>query len=45
MPIRLRECHVEYAEVLEARGDVAAAYRQLQLAVAAEKTPAVETAG
>jgi tetratricopeptide (TPR) repeat protein len=45
MPIRLRDCHVEYAEVLEARGDMRAAYRQLQLAVAAEKTPAVETAG
>jgi tetratricopeptide (TPR) repeat protein len=45
MPIRLRDCHVEYAEVLEARGDMRAAYRQLQLAVAAEKTTAEETAG
>ena len=45
MPVRLRDCHVEYGEVLEARGDMAAAYRQLQLAIAAEKTPALETAG
>jgi tetratricopeptide (TPR) repeat protein len=45
MPVRLRDCHVEYAEVLEARGDMAAAYQQLKLAIAAEKTTAVETAG
>ena len=45
MPNRLRDCHVEYAQLLEARGDVRAAYRQLQLAIAAEKTTAVETAG
>jgi tetratricopeptide (TPR) repeat protein len=45
MPVRLRDCHVEYAQVLEARGDIRAAYRQLQLAVAAEKTTAVETVG
>jgi tetratricopeptide (TPR) repeat protein len=45
MPIRLRDCHVEYAQVLEARGDMGAALRQLQLAIAAENTSAVETAG
>jgi tetratricopeptide (TPR) repeat protein len=45
MPVRLRDCHVEYAQVLEARGDMGAAYRQLQLAVAAERATAVETAG
>ena len=45
MPNRLRDCHVEYAQVLEARGDMHAAYRQLQLAVAADKTAAVETTG
>jgi tetratricopeptide (TPR) repeat protein len=45
MPNRLRDCYVEYAQVLEARGDMRAAYRQLQLAFAAEKTTAVETAG
>jgi tetratricopeptide (TPR) repeat protein len=43
MPNRLRDCRVEYAQVLEARGDMGAAYRQLQLAVAAEKATAVET--
>ncbi len=45
MPVRLRDCHVEYAQVLEARGDIEAAYRQLKLAVAADKTAAVETVG
>jgi tetratricopeptide (TPR) repeat protein len=45
MPNRLRDCHVEYAQVLEDRGDTRGALRQLQLAVAAEKTTAVETAG
>jgi tetratricopeptide (TPR) repeat protein len=45
MPNRLRDCYVEYAQVLEARGDIPAAYRQLQLAVAAAKTTALETTG
>jgi tetratricopeptide (TPR) repeat protein len=45
MPNRLRDCHVEYAHVLEARGDMGAAYRQLQLAVAAETATTVESAG
>jgi tetratricopeptide (TPR) repeat protein len=45
MPNRLRDCRVDYAQVLEARGDMRAAYRQLQLAVAADKTSAVETTG
>jgi tetratricopeptide (TPR) repeat protein len=45
MPVRLRDCHVEYAQVLEARGDLGAAYRELQLAVAAERVIAVETTG
>jgi tetratricopeptide (TPR) repeat protein len=45
MPVRLRDCHVEYAQLLEARGDIEAAYRQLKLAVAADKTAAVEAAG
>ena len=45
MPVRLRDCHVEYAQVLEARGDMGAAYRQLRLAVAAERATGVETAG
>ena len=44
MPNRLRDCYVEYAQVLESRGDMQAAYRQLQLAMAAEKTTATETA-
>jgi tetratricopeptide (TPR) repeat protein len=44
MPVRLRDCHVEFAQVLEARGDMGAAYRQLQLAVAAERATAAETA-
>jgi len=45
MPNRLRDCYVEYAQVLEARGDMRAAYRQLQLAVEADKTTAAESAG
>jgi tetratricopeptide (TPR) repeat protein len=45
MPNRLRDCYVEYAQTLESRGDMRAAYRQLQLALAAEKTIAAETAG
>jgi tetratricopeptide (TPR) repeat protein len=45
MPNRLRDCHVDYAQILESRGDMRAAYRQLQLAMAAEKTTAAETAG
>jgi tetratricopeptide (TPR) repeat protein len=45
MPNRLRDCYVEYAEVLEARGDLHAAYRQLRLAVAADKTAAAKTTG
>jgi len=45
MPNRLRDCHIEYAQMLEARGDMRAAYRQLQLAVATEKPAAVETTG
>jgi tetratricopeptide (TPR) repeat protein len=45
MPNRLRDCHVEYAQVLEARGDIHAAYRQLQLAVAADRSAAAETTG
>ena len=45
MPVRLRDCHVEYAQVLEARGDMGAAYRQLQLAFAAQRSIAVETTG
>jgi tetratricopeptide (TPR) repeat protein len=45
MPNRLRDCYVEYAQVLESRGDMRAAYRQLQLAIAAEGTTAAETAG
>ncbi len=44
MPVRLRDCHLEYSQVLEARGDVEAAYRQLKLAVAADRTTAVESA-
>jgi tetratricopeptide (TPR) repeat protein len=45
MPNRLRDCYVEYAQVLEARGDMRAAYRQLQLAVEADKTTAAESTG
>lgn len=37
MPNRLRDCHVEYAKMLEARGDIRAAFRQLQLAVEMER--------
>jgi tetratricopeptide (TPR) repeat protein len=45
MPNRLRDCHAEYAQILEDRGDIRAALRQLQMAVAAERTAAAETAG
>ncbi len=45
MPNRLRDCHVEYSQVLEARGDIRAALRQLHLAFATELPPAVQTAG
>ncbi|HXN78106.1 MAG TPA: tetratricopeptide repeat protein, partial [Candidatus Dormibacteraeota bacterium] len=45
MPNRLRDCYVEYAQMLEARGDMRAAYRQLQLAVEADKTTAAESTG
>jgi len=42
MPNRLRDCRVEYAQVLEDRGDLQAAFRQLRLAVATESA-ATET--
>lgn len=45
MPNRLRDCHVEFAQVLEARGDIEAAFRQLKLALAMERSTVVETAG
>jgi tetratricopeptide (TPR) repeat protein len=45
MPNRLRDCRVEYAQVLEDRGDLRAAFEQLQLAVASEKTTASGFAG
>ena len=40
MPNRLRDCHVEYAHVLENRGDLRAAVEQLRLAVATESAAA-----
>jgi len=33
VPERLSRCHVEYAELLEKRGDLAAANQQLRLAL------------
>ncbi len=45
MPNRLRDCHVEYAQLLEARGDIRAALRQLHLACGTERTTEVKTAG
>lgn len=45
MPNRLRDCHLEYAQILEDRGEIHAALRQLKLAVATERTVAAETAG
>ena len=36
MPNRRRDCHVEYAQLLESRGDLRAAIAQLRLAVASE---------
>lgn len=45
MPNRLRDCYLDYAEVLERRGDVRAALRQLRLAVASDKTTEAQTAG
>src|SRR5258708_29420705 len=39
MPNRLRDCHVEYSQVLEARGDIRAALRQLHLAFATKPPP------
>jgi tetratricopeptide (TPR) repeat protein len=45
MPNRLRDCHLDYAEVLERRGDFRAALRQLRFAVASDKTREAETAG
>jgi tetratricopeptide (TPR) repeat protein len=45
MPNRLRDCHVDYSQVLEARGDIRAALLQLHLAFATERPAAVETAG
>lgn len=40
MPNRLRDSHVEYAQMLEDRGDLRAAYKQLRLAVATESAGA-----
>lgn len=45
MPNRLRDCHEDYAQILENRGEIRAALKQLQMAVAAERTAAAETAG
>jgi tetratricopeptide (TPR) repeat protein len=45
MPNRRRDCHVEYAQVLENRGDFRAAIAQLRLAVATESAAAEQTAG
>jgi tetratricopeptide (TPR) repeat protein len=45
MPNRLRDCHIEYAQVLENRGDLRAAIAQMRLAVATESGPAEQTAG
>jgi tetratricopeptide (TPR) repeat protein len=45
MPNRLRDCHVEYAQVLEDRGDIRGALRQLQSAVATDRTAAIEITG
>jgi tetratricopeptide (TPR) repeat protein len=40
MPNRLRDCHVEYAQLLENRGDLRAAIAQMRLAVATESEAA-----
>jgi tetratricopeptide (TPR) repeat protein len=45
MPNRLRDCHLDYAEVLERRGDFRAALRQLRLAIESDKTKEAESAG
>jgi hypothetical protein len=44
MPNRLRDCHVEYAQVLENRGDLRAAIAQLRLAVATENALSADAA-
>jgi tetratricopeptide (TPR) repeat protein len=44
MPNRLRDSHVEYAQLLEDRGDLRAAFQQLRLAIATESA-AAKTAG
>jgi tetratricopeptide (TPR) repeat protein len=44
MPNRLRDCHVEYAQVLENRGDMRAAFAQLRLAVATENATSADAA-
>jgi tetratricopeptide (TPR) repeat protein len=44
MPNRLRDCHVEYAQVLENRGDLRAAFAQLRLAVATENATSADAA-
>ncbi len=41
MPNRLRECHAAYADLLEKRGDFAAAFRQMKAAVAISKQEAL----